>query len=231
MFILFISKILDIKNEVSDSKVIVFERPENFNYTPGHYGIFEYKKENEIVRRSYSFASSPTEKDMQIIVKRVPNGIMSNYLHSLKQGDTLTFIGPVGKFLLDNTKKDVVFIAGGSGISVFRSMIKYIIDTKSEIKATLIYGSRSPKDIILRDFLEDANRNGFIKLYLTVDHPDETWHFHTGFINADFIKEATNGNLNKVYYLCGPPMMITSVKNALLSLSVPETDIILDAWG
>jgi Na+-transporting NADH:ubiquinone oxidoreductase subunit F len=204
----------------------------DFNYRPGNFGVFDYLKD-EIIRRAYSFSSSPTEDFLQITVKHIPNGKMSSYLTGLKVGDSLTFNAPFGKFMFEDNLKNVVFIAGGSGISMFRSMIKYILDKKLDTKIILIYGSKSPNEIILWDWLEELNRTIYsFKLFLTIDKPDPLWRFHTGFINLDFIMEATENNvLDKVYFLCGPPVMITSVKNALLKANVRGENIRLDAWG
>ncbi len=228
------SKIIEIKEETHDTKSIKFERPENFNYKAGQYCVFEHQFGDELIKRSYSLSSSPTEDFLQITVKHIPNGIMSTYLHQLKIGDSLVFVGPVGNFVFDDKFKDVVFIAGGSGISPFRAMCKYIFDNNlNDINVIIIYGSRSPEDIIMVNEL-----NGYLKdhpnfkLYLTVDHPNETWHFHTGFIDSDFIKEATQNKVKgKDYFLVGPPPMMTAIKNALLSLNVEEEQIHLDAWG
>ncbi|MEM4397240.1 MAG: FAD-dependent oxidoreductase [Candidatus Woesearchaeota archaeon] len=225
------SKIINIRQETHDTKTFFFEKPENFNYKSGQYGIFEHKTESEIIRRSYSFSSSPTENHLAITVRLIPNGKMTSHLFNLNIGDTLTFNAPFGKFTMEN-KENVVFIGGGSGVTPFRSMIKCALDLKLNTKITLIYGARSPKDILFNDEFHSFLTNPNFKLFLTVDKPDETWKFHTGFIDSYFIKEATFNDLqNRDYFLCGPPIMLTNIKNALISLGVKEQNIILDAWG
>lgn len=224
------SEIIQIKQETHDTKTFYFKKPENFNYKAGQYGIFEHKIESEIIRRSYSFSSSPTEDFLAITVRNV-NGKMTSHLFYLKQEDKLTFNAPFGKFTMEN-KKDVVLIGGGSGVTPFRSMIKFTIDTKLDTKITLIYGARTPEDILFNKEFHSFLSNSNFKLFLTVDRPDDKWKFHTGFIDSNFIKEATNNQLqNKDYFLCGPPIMLTNIKQALLSLGVKEENIILDAWG
>lgn len=228
------SKIIEIKEETHDTKSIKFEKPQGFSYKVGQYCIFEHNLGEDLIKRSYSLSSSPTEDFLQITVKHIPNGIMSTYLHQMKIGDSLVFVGPIGNFVFDESFKDVVFIAGGSGISPFRAMCKYVFDKNiTDIKITVIYGSRSPEDIIMVNELNDyLKEHPHFKLYLTVDHPNDTWHFHTGFIDANFIKEATQNDIkNKDYFLVGPTPMMTAIKNALLSLDVEEEHIHLDAWG
>ncbi len=226
------SKVIKLIKETHDTWTIQFERPENFDYKPGQYCIFEKKMGDELIRRSYSLSSSPTEEFLQITVKHIPNGKMSTYLTQCSSGEVLKYNGPIGKFVFDETYNNVVFIAGGSGISPFRSMLKYVLDKKLQTKVTVIYGSRSPKDIILKEELEEHNKRENVNLYLTVDYPDEEWKFHSGFIDIDFIKEATKNDLfDKDYFLIGPPPMVTNVKNGLMKANVPEPQIHVDAWG
>jgi glycine betaine catabolism B len=227
------SKIIEVREETGDTKSIRFEKPGGFTYQPGHYGIFEHTANGEIIKRSYSISSSPTEDFIQITVKLVPNGKMSTYLLGLKAGDTLTYNAPFGKFLFDDSITEAVFIAGGSGISAFRAMIKYVLDKKLNTHMTVVYGSRSSKEIIMWDWLEQVNKeNENLSLFLTVDKPDEGWNRHIGFVNADFIKEAAMGRLlEKVYFICGPPVMVTNMKTTLLGLGVKEENIKIDAWG
>ncbi|MEM4397613.1 MAG: FAD-dependent oxidoreductase [Candidatus Woesearchaeota archaeon] len=225
------SKIISIRQETHDTKTFYFEKPKNFNYKAGQYGIFEHITETEIIRRSYSFSSSPSEKHLAITVKQIPNGKMTTHLFSLNIGDTLTFNAPFGKFTMEN-KENVVLIGGGTGVTPFRSMIKYAIDFNLNTKIILIYGARSPKDILFNEEFHSFLSHPNFKLFLTVDKPDETWKFHTGFIDSNFIKEATKNYLeNKYYFLCGSPIMIINIKNVLISLGVKEQNIILDAWG
>ena len=227
------AKILEIIEETHDTKSIKFEKPEGFSYKPGQYCVFDHRANDEIIKRSYSLSSSPTEDFLMITVKHMPHGIMSTHLHQLTPGDTLDFVGPVGKFVYEDNMKKIVMIAGGSGISPFRGMTKYIIDKKLDTEVRIIYGSRTPHDIILQGALEKFNaEHDNIKIFLTVDHPDEAWKFHSGFITIDFIKEATESKFKDyTYFLIGPPPMVTSVKGALLKAGMPEEQVLLDAWG
>lgn len=226
------TKVLQIIEETHDAKTIRFERPAGFSYRPGQYCIFEEQMGDELIRRSYSLSSSPTEEFLQITVKHMINGKMSTFLTNLQPGHVLRFNGPVGKFILEDSMEKVVFIAGGSGISPFRGMLKYIIDKKLPMRATLVFGSRSPQDIILRNELEEFNKAQNVKVFLTVDHGDDTWKFHVGFIDINFVKEATKGELfDKKFFIVGPPIMCTKAKEMLLNAGVSEPNVLLDAWG
>ncbi len=224
-------KVILIKKEDGDTFTFVMEKPANFKYLAGQYGIFEYKTKEEIVRRSYSFSSSPTEDTLAVTARIIPNGKMTSYLADIIPGDSLSFNGPVGKFSMEG-QKNVVLIGGGSGVTPFRSMIKYAIDKNLDAGITLIYGARNPREILFNEEFVSFLKNLRFKMYLTVDRPDDAWKFHTGFIDAGFIKEATESIVTgRSYFLCGPPLMLSAIQKSLLSLGVPEGSIVLDAWG
>ncbi len=224
-------KVIEIKKEVKDTLTFILEKPLNFKYSAGQYGIFEHKIGEEIIRRSYSFSSSPSEPNLAITVRFIPGGKMTSYLFGLVIGDSLSFNGAFGKFTLED-QKSVVLIGGGSGVTPFRSMAKYAMDMNLSTEIILIYGARTPKEVLFNEEFHSFLRHPNFKLYLTVDKPDGTWHFHSGFITAEFIKEATqNRVLDKTYFLCGPPVMLTAIQTALIGLGVSENRIILDAWG
>jgi ferredoxin-NADP reductase len=228
---MYTAKIVSIKKELDDVLTFVMEKPANFRYFAGQYGIFEHKIGEEIIRRSYSFSSSPTEDNLAITVRHIPNGKMTSYLFGTAPGDSLSFNGAFGKFSMEGQKK-AVLIGGGSGVTPFRSMAKYAFDNRLDAEITLIYGARSPKEILFDEEFHFFLKNPKFHIYFTVDHPDGSWKFHTGFIDSGFIKEATkNDVLGKSYFLCGPPVMLTNIQKALMGLGVPDTAIILDAWG
>lgn len=225
------SNITKVIQETHDTYSLQFKKPTGFKFKPGQYGLFEHNSANEIVKRSYSFSSSPTEKFLQITLKHMPHGKMSGYLTALHAKDVLTYTAPLGNFTFNNSVKNVVFIAGGSGISPLRSMVKQIVDKKSDVDMIFIYGCRSPHDIILKEELDKFNRLDNFHLFLTVDHPDDGWKFHTGFIDGDFIIEAAHDVSDKVFYICGPPVMVESIRETLLKLHVQEENIRVEEWG
>jgi len=124
-----------------------------------------------------------------------------------------------------------VFVAGGVGITPFRCIIKYVMDKKLKNNIILIYGSQNPENIIFKDFVEKCNEEENINLFLTIDEEAEEWHNHVGFIDLEFIKEATNNKLDdKVFYLTGPPPMIIGIKVKLMKEGIKEENIKIDAW-
>ena len=109
-------KIIKIIEETSDTKTFRLALNENFNFLPCQFIMAEANINNKLVRRAYSISTPPTEKKyLEITVKRIENGLMSNYLHSLKENASLEIKGPYGHFVLDEKEKHHVFIAAGCG--------------------------------------------------------------------------------------------------------------------
>jgi len=109
-------------------------------------------------RRYFTIASSPTEKELRLGVKFYPNGSsFKKALASMNEADTIIASQLSGDFIMpSNKKKKLVFIAGGIGITPFRSMIKYLIDTKQKRDIVLIYSNRTKTDVIYKNIFDSA---------------------------------------------------------------------------
>jgi ferredoxin-NADP reductase len=150
-----------------------------FEYLPGQFitvavpvsgggGAGSDGKTGGVARRSYTIASSPTHHDFaEITVKHAPApaagiapGIVSGYLHSqVREGDLLEFSGPAGSFIFTGREcKCILLIAGGVGITPLMSVLRYLLDRSWTGEIFLIYGCRTPQDIIFREELEYLQR-------------------------------------------------------------------------
>src|SRR3989338_2728330 len=114
------SKITQIIDRTHDTKSFRLKPDELFSYKPGQFVMISAAIDGKMVKRAYSFSSSPLEKEfIEVTAKFTPGGIMSQHLFSLKTGDSLNIAGPFGKFGFlseDDFKKEIIFIAGGAGI-------------------------------------------------------------------------------------------------------------------
>jgi len=186
--------------------------------------------------RPYSIASSPAQTAYyDVTVRRVEDGFVSNYLlDEVKIGDTFTSTSPAGLFYYNPLfhGKDLVFLAGGSGITPFMSMIREVTDRGLARKITLIYGSRDADDIIFREELEDcAQRHDNFTFRPVISEPAPSYRGHTGFITADLMREVLGDIQNKMFYLCGPEEMYTFCLSELEKLGVPRKKIRQEVFG
>jgi ferredoxin-NADP reductase/ferredoxin len=185
--------------------------------------------------RPYSIASSPAQTGYyEIMVRRVEDGFVSNYLlDELKPGDRLSSSSPSGYFhynpLFHGDK--LVFIAGGSGITPFMSMIRELADKNLSRRLHLFYGSRVEDDVIYReeiDRISSVHRNFTWDLVLS--EPVPSFKGLKGFINAGLIKERLK-DLGWTFFVCGPEAMYQFCLPELEKLSIPARKIRVEVMG
>ncbi|PKN70729.1 MAG: hypothetical protein CVU52_08900 [Deltaproteobacteria bacterium HGW-Deltaproteobacteria-10] len=185
--------------------------------------------------RPYSIASSPTQTGyLEITVRRVEDGFVSNYLlDELMPGDKLSSSSPSGNFHYNPHfhGDKMAFIAGGSGITPFMSMIRELADKNLERRMHLFYGSRTEDDIIYRDELDRiaATHRNFT-WDLVISEPAPSFNGLKGFINAGLIKERLEG-LDWTFYICGPEAMYNFCLPELNKLSIQARKIRVEVMG
>lgn len=208
---------------------------------------FVSKVDEEIVR-AYSMASYPEEKGMIILNVRVatppptdsslPPGKMSSFIFNLKPGDSVTISGPYGEFFARETDNEMVFIGGGAGMAPMRSHVfDQLKRLHSKRKISFWYGARSLRESFYNeefDELAEKNDNFTWHLALSEPLPEDNWKGLTGFIHQvlhdKYLKDHPAPE-DCEYYLCGPPIMNSSVMQMLEDLGVEPENILFDDFG
>lgn len=186
--------------------------------------------------RPYSISSSPHQTaHYDITVRRLPDGFVSAHLvDAVSPGDRFTATAPAGQFVHNPVfhGEDLLFLAGGSGITPFMSMIRDVVDQGLNRRICLIYGSRRPDDVIFADVLArltDGCDN--ITVAHVISEPTPDTHGDTGFITAARIRSVA-GNLDgKMVYVCGPEAMYRFCLAALSQLGVLKRRIRQEVFG
>ena len=186
--------------------------------------------------RPYSISSSPKQRAYyEITVARAQNGFVSDYLlDHVSVGDEFSANGPAGVFRYQSVfhKKHSVFLAGGSGITPFMSMLREILDARLDRRVTLIYGCRCAETALFHEELSAyAARYENFSYHLVVSDTTDCWNGETGFIDAKLIKKLVPNLDEATYYVCGPQVMNDFCKKELLSLSIPEKRIRREMFG
>lgn len=204
-------------------------------FLPGQYISVTVQIDGVRTSRPYSISSSPTQTAYyDITVGRVKDGFVSNYLlDEVKAGDTLITSGPLGNFyynpLFHGTK--LVFLAGGTGITPFMSMIRTFTDQNLDLDLLLLYGCRSVKDaLFLQELKERAERHPNFKFELVLSEPDPDDQGRTGLIDANVIKELVDDIGGSTFYICGPSAMQKFCTGQLESLGVRRRSIRREAF-
>ncbi len=234
----FTAEVISTISLTQDMKEIRFKliEPEILNQRAGQYIQMECPSDDGPVYRAYSIASPPSEPNIvEIIVRLVPDGIGSTYLHNLNVGDTVTLTGPYGEFVL-NEDPDVamVCVGGGAGMAPMKNIIYTIYEKWPDRKCTLYFGCRNTYDTIYLDMFKEfkAVHPAFDYVYALSSPlgPEEKWDGETGFIHIAVDKCMTDGD-NSTAFLCGPPLMIDAVTKTLKTKGLADDDIFFDDFG
>ncbi|PCJ65950.1 MAG: hypothetical protein COA58_07680 [Bacteroidetes bacterium] len=229
-----------VNRETKDAVSITFDIPPlmatQYEYKAGQYLTFSAMINGEEVRRSYSMCSSPvTGEKITIAVKEVEDGRMSTFLNSsVKEGDTLEIMPPMGKFILEpnpTSANHYFLFGGGSGITPLLSIIKTALKEEVNCKCYLVYANRDEDSIIFKaeiDRLQAAHNN--FKVIYSLDNPTGSWMGHRGFLTKEIVSEITREELGlnypvAQYYTCGPGPMMDVVVDGLQSIGVRDENI------
>jgi len=221
---------MKIADHTSD---FVFHPKQAVAYKPGQYmewTLAHKRPDSRGNRRYFTLASSPTEKDLHLGVKFYPYG--SSFKHTLSNitsSDTIIASQLAGDFVLpNNPKKKLVFIAGGIGITPFRSMIKYLIDKNEHRDVVLFYSNNTANEIAYADiFTEAQNRLKIRTIYALTDIKSipTGWNEKIGFIDAKMIIAEVPDYIDRTFYLSGPHGMITAFDKMLKKMGIPSSHI------
>ena len=228
-------KVKDIVRETPDAVTISFWHPinEEIRYQPGQFLTFLLTINNQKIRRSYSMASSPhVDVSLSVSVKRVPGGLVSNYLcDRIKPGDVLETLEPMGTFvptLEPQNRRALVLIGAGSGITPLFSMAKSALHVEPNSRVWLIYGNRNQTAIIYKAHL-DAMEQAYGKSRFQVSHilsqPANGWAGVEGRLNQHTLttlleEMPVQERQNASFYLCGPDGMMAEARSALALVGV-----------
>ncbi|NOQ94529.1 MAG: NADH:ubiquinone reductase (Na(+)-transporting) subunit F [Methylophaga sp.] len=213
------------------------------------FNLWRYVSDvKEPTLRAYSMASYPEEKEIMLNVRvaspppgapdSVPPGVMSSYIFNLKPGDKALVSGPYGEFFARDTDAEMIFVGGGAGMAPMRSHIfDQLRRLGSKRKMSFWYGARSKREMFyVEDFdmLAKENDNFVWHTALSDALPEDNWEGYTGFIHNVLFEEYIKNHPapeDCEYYLCGPPIMNSSVINMLIENGVEPENIMLDDFG
>ncbi len=234
---LFTSMVESVCELTHDIKEICLrlEEPAEISHRPGQYVQVQAPSVGEPVFRAYSISSPVYEPKMvELVVRLVPGGICSTYLHNLNIGDTVTFTGPYGEFYLnEDPSVEIICVGGGCGMAPIKNIIYTLYDRWPERTCWLFFGCRTTHDIFyLKQFEELARKHlNFHVIYALSDKlgKDEKWDGETGFIHLSVDKYLEAG-VRRQAFLCGPPPMIEAVTRVLEGKGTRSENIYYDEF-
>jgi len=212
------------------TRAIEVEKPKAFTFRPTQFTFLQLQTEEGMDARPMSLATSPTRPHLEYAV-RVSDSPYKRAFAALRPGDEVRLFGPIGDFVLHETRPSVL-LAGGIGITPLKGMAEYAADKALPIPMRLVYSNRSQDEIVYRkefDSLEKQNEL-FRVLHTLTRAEGSSWQGPTGRIGGDLLRDAAHGLANPVYYVSGTPSMVVGTLRLLRSLGIPDDDIEVEAF-
>ena len=209
--------------------------PDEISHRPGQYVQIQAPAPDGYVFRAYSISSPAHKKNIvELIVRLVPGGIGSTYLHNLNVGDKVVFAGPYGEFVLnEDPSVEIICVGGGCGMAPMKNIIYTLYDRWPERSCRLFFGCRTTKDVLyLDEFRQLAKQHPNFHIVFALSDPlgpDEHWDGETGFIHlaTDRMLEPAGA---RQAFLCGPPPMVEAVIRVLHDKGLAPEDIYYDEF-
>lgn len=236
-------QVKEIIRETKDAISIVFAQPSNkIQYKSGQFLTLIVPVQGKEVRRAYSLCSSPfVDEDLVVTVKRVDNGLMSNWLpDNLKKGNSVKVMEPMGQFTTEyakDKKRHVVMFAGGSGITPMMSLLKSLLTQEPESICSLIYCNRDIESIIFKEELTkwETKYEGRLHVIHVLDNAPMNWQGYSGLLNKEMLVKLFEripdwGADKTTYLMCGPEGMMKNVDTLLAEHHIPKEKIFKESF-
>lgn len=230
------TRVTEIINQTYDIKLVKFKllNPKEMVFKPGQFAQIVVPGIDVI--RAYSIASNPAHpEEIELIIRQVPNGKATTFVHkALQVGDKITLTGPFGDFYLqEDSNRDMICIAGGSGKAPIRSILYYLKDRGMNRKVKYFFGAKSKRDLYMTEEFEALQKEYPNFEYipaLSEPLPEDNWTGEVGLITNVVDKFA--GDLSEAEaYLCGSPGMINACIKVLSKHDIKQHNVFYDKFS
>ncbi|MFL6729972.1 MAG: 2Fe-2S iron-sulfur cluster-binding protein [Sphingomicrobium sp.] len=238
-------KVAEIVPETAEANSIRFDIPpelrEAFAFRAGQHLTLRATIDGEEVRRNYSLCTAPGDEDWMVTVKRIGGGVFSNWVGDhLKPGDTIDVMVPHGSFTTDfdpANARDLVGIAGGSGITPVMSLIRTVLRAEPNSRFTLFYGNRDSSSVIFLEALANLRDKylGRLEIYHFLDAEEQDIELFNGMLDRERLDQAIAALVPDAaavdgWFICGPGPMMDAAEGALLDRNVARERIHIERF-
>ncbi|AQT69548.1 Phenol hydroxylase P5 protein [Anaerohalosphaera lusitana] len=219
--------ITEVKQTTHDTWTLTFKPKDDGTIwrNPGQFMFVKFKRPGrKSEQHPFTIAAGPEDDDLlQATIKE--SGNFTNTIGQTKAGDQANIEAPYGRFSIAyHDVKEILFIAGGIGITPIMSMIRHLRDSGDQRPVKLIWGVKTEQDIVFRDELESLGAN--FEVTYVLSRPGEDWNGESGYVTAEVIDKYSKDMLRSAdVFLCGPPVMMDKVIAALRKLRVDDKRI------
>ncbi|HQJ08742.1 MAG TPA: oxidoreductase, partial [Deltaproteobacteria bacterium] len=227
-------RVIEVRPEASDVWTIKLAPPEGRKieeYLPGQFHFITFYRDRSLpVEEHHWTISSPPSQGEYVSSTIKALGDFTSTMGETKTGDVAAVHGAFGRFsyLFHPEERDLVFVAGGIGITPLMSMIRYMHDVRDARNVVLFYGNQKEDQIVFRDELSNIESEGYpsLKVVHVISSPEKEWTGETGYVDREKIRKHCGDNLQgKAFYLCGPAGMLEAVASALKGMGVADRQI------
>jgi ferredoxin-NADP reductase len=223
--------------ELPDTKTLRLKWPDGHDadFKTGQF-ITIFWPDTPSYKRAYSLSSCALDRGAYEITVKREGKMGTRIVDWVKAGDKMGVLPPAGRFLpVYEADKQLVCIAGGSGVTPFRGFVREATRRELETKITVLYSVRTTNDIIFeREFRELAQENTNFNFYVTCTrlHPEDKWTGRRGRIDAAWVREQVHDLPNTIFYACGPNPLVEFAEDLVLrELAVPKRQMKTEKWG
>ena len=198
-----------------------FEAGQYLRYTLDHP-----EPDNRGVSRFFTIASAPSEPFVMLTTRfSTPGSSFKRALRTLEVGAAIEAAGPYGRFTYADREMPAVFVAGGIGITPFRSILADLASRPLQSDITLLYANNTP-DIPFRQFFDDqAAEQPRLKIAYTIGQPNPEWHGSVGRIDEAFFREHAPLSSMPAFYVSGPKAMVEAMEVTLHTIGIADEKI------
>ncbi|MBN2035900.1 MAG: FAD/NAD(P)-binding protein [Chitinispirillaceae bacterium] len=224
---------ITVENEGKDLKTFRLsfldkQDAQSFRHSCGQFAMLSVPGVGE---SPIGIASSPLDEDyIEFTVKKYSTGVVTTALHDCEEGETIGVRAPFGNSfpMKDMEGQNIVIVGGGFAFTTLRATIRYILHetVRSKYDAlTVVYGARSPGELLYKDELMAWEARPDVNMYVTVDKGDENWKGREGFV-PEVVQQVAPSSQNASVLVCGPPIMLKFTMPPLIELGFDHDKII-----
>jgi ferredoxin-NADP reductase len=228
----FMCKLKDRKEVAEGTMALRFEKPSGWRFEAGQFLdmtlLDPSGTDSEGNVRSFTIASAPHEETL-MVATRMRDTAFKNVLRTMPLGTAVKIEGPSGDLILKKDSRAAIFLAGGIGITPFRSIVHWAAKQKLPNPIILFYSNRRPEDAAFLAELQSLERDNpkykVIASMTEMEKSHQPWNGETGLINQEMLERHVKGAASPVYYIAGPPAMVNGLHEVLNKAGVEDGDI------
>ncbi|MFP4474146.1 MAG: ferric reductase-like transmembrane domain-containing protein [Desulfatibacillaceae bacterium] len=233
-------KVSDVKQEAADVWTVKLEPPPDkgrYDYHPGQFHFVTFHRDRGLPEEEHHWTISSSPAQQGFVTSTIKElGDFTRTIGKTKAGDTATVHGPFGRFshVLHPEEKDLVFIAGGIGITPLISMLRYMRDKGSDHRILFLYGNPDQNSILFRKELAEIEQGSApdLRVVHVLSDPKEGWDGETGLIDRARIEKYAGEVIEaKTFYLCGPPGLVEAAQRELAKAGVEDSRIHVEIFS